>query len=469
MAAQVVRICTFSEKIIEELEEKDRPPGELTDRLKSHFKTDGDGAIYKTLSDVEGILEGEQPGSYGTYKEEIERYAVSALQLSQPLPDKDDFTFYLRKDEITEDVKKLFGMAGPDAEGHSMRSAQGWAVEVVSERVGGGPHESGAPPFNLNVSKLPEGFSYDCDLWLWKSGRALKGRAVVCRSDKGNKWSVTFRKKEEYPKKEKQPNYLNKIEHISEVLEETIFDPPPAEMRGLVVIAGRTGSCKSQIVQRLIETYLKRPASADRRVPHLLTFEDPLEVDFKFEGMEVNQTRREKGKDAADLKEAVGNALRQTPAVMFVGETRNPEEWKLLLEFAGTGHLVVTTAHAGSLTEAMGNILQAMKAEEPAARSVVAERLLALIHLKPDACGDCNLLIPALWHRTPEGVKALMAEGLSSLVPNMPGELGEEQEARFPSSIGRRWFARELLKKAGLGEPTDKIIQMACEWDLQGV
>jgi Tfp pilus assembly pilus retraction ATPase PilT len=241
----------------------------------------------------------------------------------------------------------------------------------------------------------------------------------------------------------------------------------PSELHGLVVIAGRTGSCKSQIAKALIETQLE--GKPDR---HLVTYEDPIERKIKTPGP---TTSREKGKDVSDLGEATRNALRQKPAVLFVGETRDPEEWDMLLTYAGTGHLVVTTAHAGSLIEAMGNILQATEAKDPTARSVVGERLLAVVHLKSDrAETEVGILIPALWRRTSEGIKALMSEGLSSVVPNTPPRLstGREKREPFPSSIGRYWFARELLEKEaarGKLENPEEIKNLALEWDLEGV
>ena len=47
-----------------------------------------------------------------------------------------------------------------------------------------------------------------------------------------------------------------------------------------------------------------------------------------------------------------------------------------------TGHLVVTTSHAGSLIESIGNILQAARAVTPSDRSNKGGRLLAVVHLK---------------------------------------------------------------------------------------
>ena len=204
-----------------------------------------------------------------------------------------------------------------------------------------------------------------------------------------------------------------------------------------------------------------------------LTYEDPIEKEFGSEEIACSDyTPREKNKDTPNLNEVIDLALRQTPAILFVGETRDPKDWETLLRFAGTGHLVITTSHAGSLTEAMENIFQATDAHNPAARNVVADRLLALIHLRPEKIkggrkSKKNILLPALWYSTPSGVKALMAEGLSSLLPNNPS-----QDNKLPSSLGRKWFAGKLWKQSNVLDNTSlekSLFQTAIEWDLGGI
>ena len=126
------------------------------------------------------------------------------------------------------------------------------------------------------------------------------------------------------------------------------------------------------------------------------------------------------------------------------------------MRFAGTGHLVIATAHAGSLIEAMERIFRGVNAKTAAQRGQIAQRILAVIHqLKFDlipvlqrhtACmlpGKFEMLLPALWRRTPSGVAALVSDGLSSVLPNTPDE---DDEKRI-SSFGRRWFARNLARK----------------------
>jgi hypothetical protein len=402
--------------------------------------------------------------------------------LRRSIDDSEDFVFYLKNED---GVGALLRNGLRRAEVQQERGP-GWAVEAQLPAILAGTE---GVDFNATISVEPPAgtsrFSFDQELWLWdeEQERVAKGRILACLCERGESWSVSFRKTEKracsvnFRKTEKrarnkrrpgaEPCYLNNPATIIDLLYQTVFEVEGSEQHGLVVIAGRTGSCKSQIAKGLIESRLK-----EKRGKHLVTYEDPIERKFKTKG---SNTSREKGKDVSDLHEATRNALRQKPDVLFVGETRDPEEWDMLLHYAGTGHLVVTTAHAGSLIEAMGNILEAMQANDPTSRSVIGERLLAVVHLKSEKAGsEVGILIPALWRRTSEGIKALMSEGLSSLVPNTPPRLaaGQVEREPLPSSIGRYWFARELLEKEdAVGKLADirEVKNSALEWDLQGV
>lgn len=410
-------------------------------------------------------------GDFGTCEVRVKRTPA----LRETIGDSDDFVFYL---ENIDDVGELLRNGLQDA-GGSQETGPEWPVEVTEAQL---PAQLPDPDrFDLKAKvaaakplEATSRFSFDQEIWLWDEEREIvaKGRILACLCNGGNNWSVSFRKTEKRTKYESsgpEPCFLNNPRTIRDVLWETIFELDRSEEHGLVVIAGRTGSCKSQIARALIEKRLQ--GTPDK---HLVTYEDPIEKPIKTKGP---ITSREKGKDVSDLKEATHNALRQKPAVLFVGETRDPEEWDMLLKYAGTGHLVVTTAHAGSLIEAMGNILLATQANDSTARSVVGERLLAVVHLKSEKAGsDVGILVPALWRRTSEGIKALMSEGLSSLMPNTPPRLAANpgKKEPFPSSIGRYWFARELLKQEDAADklsPDDirKVENSALEWDLEGV
>lgn len=158
---------------------------------------------------------------------------------------------------------------------------------------------------------------------------------------------------------------------------------------------------------------------------------------------------------------------------MFVAELRDDDSIEQVMNFAGTGHFVVATAHAGSLTEAMDRILRATDSRTSAQRAVVADRLHGLLHVqrsrplassKPGneaASLRPTMLLPSLWKREGSGKHAFVGDGLSALLPSNPALLSDpavnaaannqEQRNRAERSpldsscLGRYWFAKQLF------------------------
>jgi hypothetical protein len=361
------------------------------------------------------------------------------------------------------------------------------------------------------------------------------GRGLICSSYVGDYLSITFRKINESPgfvpkahkNQGQRKKHLFSFSEYCEVLYREVFSRTGStdHAHGLLVITGATKSGKSEITRGLIQLYLQRRGGDDERRCHLVTFEDPIERFFAARPAKMtyplaavepptkvdkrDYTPREKKRDADLLQDALNDALRQTPALFFVGETREKAEWKVLLDFAATGHLIVTTAHAGSLVEAMHKIFEALRVKTPADRSEIASKLLGLIHVKsgdlplgaatngqpaaneksgvkPDAT---NVLFPALWRRSTRGIASLTSDGLASLLPhrsrrNAKGTTdGKNDDRDEPSCLGRRTLIEELFEAPGVHEhlltlfntdpPLEKLqtdaYKKAIEWDLEGV
>ncbi|HEV2693919.1 MAG TPA: ATPase, T2SS/T4P/T4SS family [Verrucomicrobiae bacterium] len=242
---------------------------------------------------------------------------------------------------------------------------------------------------------------------------------------------------------------------------------------GLIVIAGGTGSGKSQVAFGLIWQYI-RTISKWKRRPHLITLEDPIEnkgyfhsIDEKNKGDRgadhglnrrrgFDYTPRNLRVDAVSLKQALLDAKRMTPAVVFIGETRDAEDWRQVVDFAGSGHLVITTTHAGSLVESIQRIFKAIDAKTPAERGNAAQSLLAVVHLQPlvlerpgtppNKPEKINACVPALWMNAGGGAANLVADGLASIVPNNPASAYNPAEAK--GSLGRHWFVHAFQKEA---------------------
>jgi hypothetical protein len=155
----------------------------------------------------------------------------------------------------------------------------------------------------------------------------------------------------------------------------------------------------------------------------------------------------------------VKDALRQKPAVLYVNEVREETDWQSLLYFAGTGHLAITTTHAGSLVETFERILKAARADTPAKRSEVAGRIVAIVHLR----NHDEHLIPALWVQTARSRTALTQEGLASLLPTEQAVLAGQTglTGQTGSCYGRVYFAERL----GMGP---EVCTLAMQWDLSG-
>lgn len=265
-------------------------------------------------------------------------------------------------------------------------------------------------------------------------------------------------------KGKEDPFQASTDELVKTLWEKLPLGDPTRPLTGLIVIAGRTGSGKSVIARAFARRYLKTcvEQGGDRR-PHLVTYEDPIEEPFADSPEAAalagfDYTPREKAVDVRNLADATRDALRQTPALFYVGETRDVEDWRTLLRFAGTGHLTITTGHAGSLVETMAQILQAANVRTPAERSQVAGRIAALVHIrahKPRSGTPTKVLVPAIWCRTPRTISAFTAEGLGSMLPNRAAE---------PGSYGRAHAVERLEYLQEIPE----LQRKAMEWDLRG-
>lgn len=230
-----------------------------------------------------------------------------------------------------------------------------------------------------------------------------------------------------------------------------VVPPGPTSSQGLIVVAGETGSRKTTYAREIARRYVSGMMGA-KDPPHVVTYEDPIESWFAESSQQASDagfayTPRQKDKDVRNLADAVNDALRQKPALLYVNEVRSQSDWRALLFFAGTGHLAITTTHAGTLVETFGRVFRAMRATSAATRSEIANRIVAIVHVKKLKAE----LIPAVWVQTPRSRMALTQEGLGSLLPSAEG-----------GCYGRAYFAEHLKNIQR------EIFYAAVEADLAG-
>ncbi len=119
--------------------------------------------------------------------------------------------------------------------------------------------------------------------------------------------------------------------------------------RGLVILAGATGSGKSTSMAAMLDWRNKHAAG------HIVTIEDPVE--YIHTPIKSIFTQRELGIDTNSWSMAVQSAMRQAPDVVCVGEVRNEHTMEYALQLAQTGHLVFFTIHANNAVQAVERIM----------------------------------------------------------------------------------------------------------------
>lgn len=110
---------------------------------------------------------------------------------------------------------------------------------------------------------------------------------------------------------------------------------------GLILITGPTGAGKTTTLYACLQ-------HLNARHRHIATVEDPVERLLPG----VNQTAIQPriGLGFAQILKAL---LRQDPDVLMVGEIRDRDTAEMAIQAAETGHLVLSTLHSGSATEAI--------------------------------------------------------------------------------------------------------------------
>ncbi len=119
--------------------------------------------------------------------------------------------------------------------------------------------------------------------------------------------------------------------------------------RGLVIIVGGTGSGKSTTLAAMVGHRNEKTRG------HIVTIEDPVEYVHPHKGCVI--THREVGVDTESWHMALKNTLRQAPDVILIGEIRDRDTMEYGIQFAETGHLVLSTLHANSANQALDRII----------------------------------------------------------------------------------------------------------------
>ena len=142
---------------------------------------------------------------------------------------------------------------------------------------------------------------------------------------------------------------------------------------GMLLLTGPAGSGKTTTIYACLREIVAITGVARQ----VVTIEDPVEVGL--EGVTQTQTN-----PAAGLTFVTGlrSLMRQDPQVILVGEIRDAETAHAAIEVGLTGHLVISTIHAGTAVGVFTRLIE--MGIEPSlvtsvVRSVLAQRLVRVL------------------------------------------------------------------------------------------
>lgn len=190
--------------------------------------------------------------------------------------------------------------------------------------------------------------------------------------------------------------------------------------KGLILIAGATGSGKSTTLASLLDMI----NSAYQY--HITTIEDPLEYLHRHKNSMV--TQREIGGDAISFADALRFSLREDPDVIMVGEMRDMETIAIALTAAETGHLVFSTLHTIGAVKAVDRIIDAFPTEQQnQVRSQLATVIEGIVsqQLMPNSSNDGLVAACEVMVATP-AVRNLIREGKHYQINNLI-QVGSQQ------------------------------------------
>lgn len=120
------------------------------------------------------------------------------------------------------------------------------------------------------------------------------------------------------------------------------------ERSGAVFLTGPSGSGKTTTIYACLRELVR----ASQGGQQIVAIEDPVEQ--VIEG--VSQSQARPGREF-DFARGLRSLLRQDPEVIMIGEVRDRETAAIAIEAALTGHLVITTLHAGSACGVIARLL----------------------------------------------------------------------------------------------------------------
>jgi twitching motility protein PilT len=229
--------------------------------------------------------------------------------------------------------------------------------------------------------------------------------------------------------------------------------------RGIVIVAGATGSGKSTTLAALVEQI---NLTAKK---HIVTIEDPIE--FLFADKEAVIEQREVGLDTASYAAGLRHVLRQDPDVIVIGEMRDAESARAAMSAANIGRLVFSTLHTADATQSIQRIEEFFPSgEREFARRLFAHTLHGIVCQRLVRTGDEGI-VPAteVLFNTPSIARLIEDDKLDQVRGTL--ELGgQEGMHTFDQSLAALVKAGRISREAAIEHAANPdLLRMA----FQGV
>ena len=219
--------------------------------------------------------------------------------------------------------------------------------------------------------------------------------------------------------------------------------------RGLVLVAGVSGSGKSSTVAAMVH-HINQTHQR-----HIVIIEDPIE--FLHRDLNCSITQREVGVDTTSAEVGLRAALRQDPDVIVLGDLRDALAVNHAIKAAETGRLVIAVMPTPNVHATVGQVLTLLPQEEreigrarfsEALRGIVAQQLV------PRAEGDGRVAVVELLLATTQVRDAIRESRLNDLANIMAA--GEEGMTTFARHAGTLIDSNVITKDAAKVVQTER-------------
>ncbi|MFM9890001.1 MAG: PilT/PilU family type 4a pilus ATPase [Rickettsiales bacterium] len=235
------------------------------------------------------------------------------------------------------------------------------------------------------------------------------------------------------------------IPTIEELHLPSIYSEVAMMKRGLILVAGPTGSGKTTSLAAMLG-YRNTHGEG-----HILTVEDPIEFVHQHGSCIVSQ--RDVGLDTYSYAIALKNALRQRPDMVVIGEIRDREVMEQAIYFAETSHLCLATIHANNSSQAIERVLNFFPEERHEQilvnlslnlRAILSQRLV------PNVNGSSSLALEVMLNNG--YIRQLIEQGKVRELRDMIEKGSSDGMMSFDQSLFKLYQQKLITEEAALAE-----------------